>query len=106
MTVGEGVGVGVGEGLDVGVGVVVAVGEGVTCVLVGTGVALALLVGVDSTTEGLPLPQPARKQPKAAPLQSRNPRLVKRAMPSGAIEEDEIGQSQEAKKKKGGESAN
>lgn len=104
---GEGVGEGVGERVDVGVGVLVTVGEGSTCGSVGIGVAWGLMVGVDSaTTEGLPLPQPARKPPKAAPPQSRNSRLVKRAMPSRAIEEDEIGQSQEAYQKKGGESAN
>jgi hypothetical protein len=101
------VAVGVGEGVDVGVAVLVTVGEGRSCGLVGTGVASALMVGVDSeTTEGLPLLQPARNPPRAAPPQSRNSRLVKRVMPSSPIEEDQIGQSQEAHQKKGGESAN
>ena len=93
--------------VEVGIAVLVTVGEGSTCGLVGIGVASALMVGVDSaTTVGLPLPQPARKLPRATPPQSRNSRLVKRAMPSRAIEEDQIGQSQEAHQKKGGESTN
>jgi len=97
----------VGEGVDVGVGVLVAVGEGSTSVLVGIGVASVLMVGVDSAiTVGLSLPQPARRPPTAAPPQSRNSLLVKCAMLSRAIEEDQIGQGQEAHQKKGGESAN
>lgn len=93
--------------VEVGVAVLVAVGEGKTCGLVGIGVASALMVGVDSAIpEVLPLPQPARKPPKSVPPQSRNSRLVKRAMPSRPIEEDQIDQSQEAHQKKGGENAN
>lgn len=105
--VGEGVDVGIGEGVKVGVGVWVAVGEGGKGVSVGVGVDSALVVGVDSATiEGLPLTQPARKPPRATPPQSRNSRLLRRAMPSRPMEEDQIGQDQETHQKKGGESAN